>query len=153
MNTQPTDPNSSQIAIEQRMRTVRTLWLVMLLSVGLYFMYTRFIAERPENLQPNSQFSLALLVAGISTSVISFLVKKVLINRSIQQRQMLQVQQAYVVGMAIAEVAALLGILDFLVTSDPYYYVLIAIAGCAQLLHFPRRDHFEQAAANPPINL
>jgi hypothetical protein len=109
--------------------------------------------RKTSRLEANNSLSLALLAAGLSTSVISFLIKSKLISRAIEQRQVQQVQQAYVVGWAITEVAALLGLLDYFRTSDPYYYVLMIIAACAQLLHFPRREHFEQASISPPINV
>lgn len=53
----------------------------------------------------------------------------------------------------MSEVAALLGLLDFFITSDPYFYALFIIAALGELFHFPRREHFENASFNPPINL
>lgn len=147
-----TDPHDEQINIEQRMRTVRTLWLALLVSVGLYYGVTMF-AGRPETVEPNSTMSLTLLVVGLSTALISFLVKNKLITRAIERRQAQQVQQAHVIAWAMSEVAALLGLLDFFATSDPYFYVLFIIAALAQLLHFPRREPFENAAFNPRMNL
>jgi hypothetical protein len=47
---------------------------------------------------------------------------------------------------AITEVAALLGLLDFFLTTDRYYYVLLIIAALGLLLHFPRREHVVNAA-------
>lgn len=148
MNRQPTAPND--MTIEQRMRTVRTLWIALVISIGMYFLVTRF-AGRPENVEPNNQLSLALLVAGFSASLISFVIKNKLVSRAIERQQVQQVQQGYVVGWAIAEVGALLGILDFFTTSDPYYYVLLILGVSTQLFHFPRREHFENAMVNKPI--
>ncbi len=148
MNLQPTDPNGAPVNIDERMRSVRTVWFALLLSIGLYYLLT-ILAERPENL-PNNTLSLALLAVGVSTALISFLVKSKLISRAIEQRQVLRVQQGYVVAWAMSEVAALLGLLDFFVTSDPYFYVLIIIAAVADLLHFPRREHFENASFKSP---
>ena len=127
------------------MRTVRILWLALLFSVGLYYLLTVFVG-RPENLEPNHTVSLALLAAGVSTTLVSFLVKSKLINRAIEQRQVQQVQQGYIVSWAMCEVAALLGLMDFFMTSDPYFYVLFIIAALGELLHFPRREHFENAS-------
>lgn len=76
----------------------------------------------------------------------SFLLKSKLLNRAIEEQQVPMIQQAYVVTWAIAEVGALLGLLDFFITGNRYYYVPILIAGAAQLLHFPRREHVENAA-------
>jgi len=152
MKPGPTNQNNAQMNIEQRMRTVRTLWLGLLFSVGLYYLFTIY-AGRPENLQPNSTVSLALLAAGVSTTLVSFLVKNKLIGRAIEQRQVQQVQQGYIVAWAMCEVAAVLGVMDFFLTSDPYFYVLFIIAALGELLHYPRREHFENASFNPSINL
>ena len=134
------------------MRTVRTLWLALLASVGLYYILT-IVSGRPENLEPNHTLSLTLLAAGVSTTLISFVVKSKLVNRAIEQRQVQQVQQGYIVAWAMSEVAALLGLLDFFLTNDPYFYALFIIAALGELLQFPRREHFENASFSSPIDL
>ena len=63
-----------------------------------------------------------------------------------EQQNTGMVQQAYVMTWAITEVAALLGLLDFFLTNDRYYYVLLIIAALGQLLHYPRREHVVNAA-------
>ena len=139
------------ISIEQRVRTVRIVWMALLINIGLFYFLTR-VAERPANLEPNDTLSLALIAVGVSAALISFLVKSKLISRAIEQRQVQQVQQAYVVGLAMCEVAALLGLLDFFVTIHPHFYLLFLIGAGAELLHFPRRGHFENASFNPQMN-
>lgn len=134
--------------IELRLRTLQILWLGLTLSVGVYYAVTLF-AERPEDLEPNNVQSLALIVVALSTTLISFAVKNKLLSKAIEARQVPQVQQAYIVAWAMVEVAALLGILEFFTTNNPYYYVLFIIAAGAQLLHFPRRDHVANAAFKP----
>lgn len=149
MNTQPT---GTQMNIEQRMRTVRTLWFALLLSVVMYYVFT-FFAGRPENLQRNDTMSLALLIAGVAAVLVSFVIKRKLVNQAIEQRQVQHVQQGYLVAWVICEMAALLGLLDFFLTSHPHFYVLFIVAVLGDLLHFPRREHFEHASHSPPINL
>jgi hypothetical protein len=152
MKTQPIDPKSAQISIEQRMRSVRILWLGLLASLAVYYVFT-LIQGRTENVGPNDTLSLALLIVGVSTVLVSFLIKNKLVNQAIDQRQVQQVQQAYIVAWVICEVAALLALLDFFMTSHPHYYILIIVAAIGQLLHYPRREHFDQASFNPPIDL
>jgi hypothetical protein len=150
MNTQPIDPKRAQLNIEQRMRTVRILWFGLLASVAMYYLFT-ILAGRPENLARNDMLSLALLIGGVSTVLVSFLIKKKLVNQAIEQRQALHVQQGYLVAWVICEMAALLGLLDFFLTSHPHYYVLFIVAALGDLLHFPRREHFEQASGQYPL--
>jgi hypothetical protein len=104
------------------------------------------VRGRPEGLAPNNTLFLGLVVVSLSATLVSFLVKSQLLNRAIEQQQVQQVQQAYVVGWAITEVGALLGMIDYLVSGDRYYYVLFIIAACGQLLHYPRREHVLNAS-------
>lgn len=140
-----TDPNNSQTHIEARMRTMRTLWIAMLLSIGVYYVFCLFNG-RPEGREPNNTLFLVLVAVSLSTTLISFLVKSQLVNRAIEQQQVQQVQQAYVIGWAITEAGALLGMIDFFITGDRYYYIMFIIAACGQLLHFPRREHVLNAS-------
>ena len=146
MNTQP-DQSNQQEKIELRIRTMRTLWLAMVLSVVMYFVFT-IVVGRSEGLALNNTLSLTLIVVALSTVLISFLLKSKLVNRAVEQQQVSMVQQAYVATWAISEVGALLGLLDFFLTGNPYYYVPMLIAGAGQLSHFPRREHVENAAFN-----
>ena len=150
MKTQPLNPNNPQENVELRIRTMRVLWLGMLLSVGGYYVFTIF-AGRPEGAEPNDRLSLILLVVGVSTTLISFLIKSRLLTRAIEQQQVPLVQQAYIVAWALTEVPALLGLLDFFVTGHRHFYVLFLIAALGQLLHFPRREHVVNAWAKSPI--
>ena len=133
------------VTIEQRILTMRILWLAMLLSIVIYYVFTFFVA-RKEDLAANPKLSLSLLGAAVSTSLISFLIKTKLLSKAVEQRNVGMVQQAYIVTWAITEVAALLGLLDFFTTSDRYYPVLFLIAALGMLLHFPRREPVENAA-------
>lgn len=144
MDTQPDQSNQHE-KVELRIRTMRILWLAFVLSVVMYFVFTLFVG-RNENAIPNITLSLTLLLVAFSAVLISFLLKSKLLNRAVEQQQVPMIQQAYVVTWAIAEAGALLGLLDFFVTGNRYYYVPILIAGAGQLLHFPRREHVENAA-------
>jgi len=124
---------------------MRTIWLAMVFSIGAYWVFC-LVRGRQEGLAPNNTLFLGLVVVSLSATLVSFLVKSQLLNRAIEQQQMEQVQQAYVVGWAITEVGALLGMIDYLVSGDRYYYVLFIIAACGQLLHYPRREHVLNAS-------
>jgi hypothetical protein len=142
--------NNPQETIDVRLRTMRTLWIGMVLSIGAYFVVS-LIAERSEDLQPNPTLSLLLVGGSVFATLIAYLVKSKLLNRAIEQQQLQQVQQAYIVGWAITEVGALLGLLDFFATADRYYYVPFIVAAVGQLLQFPRSEHVLHASRNKPI--
>ena len=144
------NPNNPQETIDVRLRTMRTLWIGMILSIGAYFVVS-LIAERSEDLQPNPTLSLLLVGGSVFATLIAYLVKSKLLKRAIEQQQLQQVQQAYIVGWAITEVGALLGLLDFFATADRYYYVPFIVAAVGQLLQFPRSEHVLHASRNKPI--
>ena len=150
MKTQPLNPTGPQENFELRLRTMRTLWFGMFMSIVLYYGLTFFLGTRDETAS-NDMLSLGLLVVGILTMLISFPVKSRLITYAVEQQRVHLVQQAYILALALCEVAALLGLLDFFATGHRHYYVLFLIAALGQLLHFPRREHVVNASSRTPI--
>mgnify|MGYP003288435978 CR=1 FL=1 len=145
MTTRPMNQNDPHANIELRIRTMRTIWISMLFSLVGFFFVT-FIQKPSEDITPKPTLSLIFLLVGLSATVISSLVKNKLLSRAVDQQQVQLVQQAYVVGWAINEVAALLGVVDYFATGHPHYYVLLIISACGLLLHFPRREPVMNAA-------
>ena len=129
---------------------MRTLWIAMLLSIGAYFVFTFFL-HRSENARPNVTLSLILAVISFSAILISLPLKNRFLNRAVEQQQVSLVQQGYLLAWAVTEVPALMGLLDFLATNDRYYYIFFLIAGCGQLLNFPKREHVENASFKSSI--
>ncbi len=140
----PANPNDPQ-TIESRIRTIRILWFTMLMSIVMYFVFT-LVAARREGLEPNPSLSLTLICAAMLMVLVAFVIKSKLLSNALGQQNTGMVQQAYVVAFAINEVAALLGLLDFFLTNDRYYFVLLIIAALGLLLHVPRREHVVNAA-------
>ncbi|HEX6647913.1 MAG TPA: hypothetical protein VF075_00190 [Pyrinomonadaceae bacterium] len=138
-------PDQMQQNIELRLRTMRILWFALLMSIVMYYPLTIFVA-RNRDAQPNSTLFVVLVGIALSTTLFSFLVKSKLIDRAVQLQQVARVQQAYIVALALCEVAALLGLIDYFATGDRYYYVLFIIALLGQLLHFPQREHVISAS-------
>ena len=143
MNPKMGSQNNPQ-AIEARILTMRVLWFAMLTSVAVYFVFTLF-TTRKEGLQPNPTISLTLVCVAVLMVLVSFVIKSKLLSNAVNQQNTVMVQQAYIVTWAITEVAALLGLLDFFLTTDRYYYVLLIIAALGLLIHFPRREHVVNA--------
>ena len=123
MNKQNDPPTS----IELRIRTMRMIWISMLLSIGAYYVFT-LLRGRPADLPPNQTISLALIGGAALAALVSFPIKSKLLAQAIEQQQVGMVQQAYVVAWAITEVGALFGMLDYFITGNPYYYGALIIA-------------------------
>jgi predicted permease len=145
MNRQQSKPTNPLQNIDLRMRTLRTLWFGLFLSVPMYFVFTIFIGRR-EGVTPNNAVSLVLMGVSLSIALLSFFIKNKLLTHAIDQQRVPLVQQAYVATWAIAEIPALLGVLDFLFTGNRYYYLLMIMAVVLQLIHFPRREQVENAS-------
>ena len=143
--TSPANQNTAPDDVELRLRTMRTLWLALLLSLVMYYVFTLF-ANRPPNNAPNNTLFLVLVGAAVLTTLISFPIKSALVNKAIAQHQPPLVQQAYIVAWAVIEVGGLLGMLDFFLTGDRYYYAMFLIAGCGHLLQAPKREHVVNAS-------
>jgi hypothetical protein len=139
----------NQNDIEPRIRTLRILWIALLFSLCGFFLMT--ILQKPrEEITPNPTLSLILLLVGVSTTLTSFLIRSRLVDRAVEQRQAPLVHQAYVMGWAINEASALLGVADFFLTGHRHYYLLFIISGCGLLLQFPRREPVMNAAFKSP---
>jgi magnesium-transporting ATPase (P-type) len=149
-NTQSANQNDPQTNIELRIRTLRTLWIAMLMSIGVYFVFTLF-KGRPENVEPNNTLFLVLVVIAMATTLISIPIKNRMLSQAAEHQHVQAVQPGYIVAWALCEIAAILGVIDFFATGDRYYYVLFIIGALGQLLHFPRREHVVNASARSPI--
>jgi hypothetical protein len=142
MNTQPSNP---QEKLEFTIRRMRLIWLSLLVSFAAFYLVT-LLNERPEDAEPNNTLFLVFIVIALTTILVSFVVKKRFFHRAVETQQVELVQQGYIVAGMLCEVGALLGIVDYFSTGDPYYYILIIIAAFGQLLHFPRREHVLNAS-------
>ena len=116
----------------------------------MFFLLTLF-TDRPADEDPNNTLFFILLGAGLTTTLVSFVIKKNFFSRAVEKQQVELVQQGFIVASMLTEVAALLGVLDYFISADRYYYVLFLVALCGQLLHFPRREHVLNAWSKTPI--
>ena len=137
----PNDSNETSIAF--RYRTLLTLWFGITMSMVLLLVLIRFAAVTNP---VNQKLGLLLVCLGLVPVSVSFLVKQILIGKAIAAQNLMLVQQAYVVSLALCEPAALLGLLAHFLAASPHYYFGFIIAGIGMLLHFPQRKHLLQAS-------
>ena len=142
---QPQQQNDLQRRVDSRLQMLRILWFALVMSVVLYFVLT-VVTGQPKNPQPSASLSLGLLAGGIVFVVASIVFKANYVNRSIEQQSVVVLQQGYIVSLALSEVAALFGLLDYFITGNRYYYANFIVAVCGQLYHFPRRQHVLDAS-------
>jgi hypothetical protein len=144
-----TAPKDLSRKIELRIRTMRTLWFALMMSIVMYFGLTVFIGKSA-NANPNNMVSLILVLAGMFTTIVSLPVKQKLLSRSVEQQNEVMVQQAYITAWALCEASALLGLLDFFLTGNRFYFVPLVIALIGDLINYPRRQDVEAASYKRP---
>jgi hypothetical protein len=137
-----------KIDLAKRHQSMIILWFALLVSVGMYFLMTVYLKTQSADgpaYRPSSTLTLTLTALGFFVVVISFAVKRRLLNQSVEQQNLGTVQVAMLVGCALCEVSALLGLLLFFVFGSPEYYLLFFFAAAGIVLHFPRRSQLEEA--------
>jgi hypothetical protein len=137
---QPLDQNDAQATVAMRLRTLRILWCAIFLSIPMYYVFSIMTATPVGDVNQNPTLTIILTAAGLLSVVISHIVKHKYLNQAVVQQSIALVHVGYIVGFAVTEVAALLGLLDHFVTGNRYYYVLFIIAAIGMAFHFPRRD-------------
>ena len=135
--------------LKQRYQTLVILWFALLMSIGMYFLFSLFVAPVNSN-QPGTPSRSLLIVAltalGTFLVVVSFPVKHRLLERAVEKQDTALVQKALVIACAMCEVSALLGLLEHFVIGNREYYLLFLIAAAGTALHFPRRSQLEAAS-------
>ena len=137
-----------EIDLNKRYQTMLTLWFALLMSVVMYFVFVQIAAPPTANAEnpPNSLLIVGITALGAVLVLVSFLVKRKLLERSIEKQDVGMVQKAMIVALALCEVSALLGLLERFVFGNREYYLLVILAAVGDLFHFPRRSQLEAAS-------
>ncbi len=137
-----------QTDLDKRYQTLIVLWFALLMSVGMYFIFSLVAAseidEQPGS-APNTLLFVILAIVGISLVGFSFVVKHKLLERSVERQDMSLVQKSLVIACAMCEVTAVLGLLGRFLIGSRYYYVLFIFSALGIALHFPRRIQLQAA--------
>lgn len=132
---------------------MRILWFALLMSIGSLFLLSRLVApEVAGGEAPGSLFIVALTAVGAFLVVLSFVVKRKFLQRSVKQQDLGLVQQGLVIACAMCEASALVGLLEHFVLGNHEYYVMFLLAAGGTLLHLPRSEHLLAASPKIPIS-
>lgn len=149
MNVQKNQAGQIEPNLDKRYQTLVVLWLGLLFSIGMYFLFSLFAAA-DTNGQPgnplNSPLVVTFMVLGFLLVMISFLVKRKLLARSVEKQDVGLVQQSLLIACAMCEGAALLGLLERFIIGYRYYYFLFIFSAVGIALHFPRRTQLQAAS-------
>ena len=137
-----------EIDLNKRYQTMLTLWFALLMSVVMYFVFVQIAAPAFANAEnpPNSRLIVVINALGAAFVLASFVVKRKLLEQSVEKQDVGMVQKAMIVALALCEVSALLGLLERFVLGNRQYYLLVLLAAAGDLFHFPRRSQLEAAS-------
>jgi NADH:ubiquinone oxidoreductase subunit 2 (subunit N) len=142
--------------LDKRYQTLVVLWFALLMSIGMYFLFSVFVApglSTELRNPPSSLLIVALTALGTFLVIVSFAVKRKLLERSVEKQDVSLVQKALVIACAMCEVSALLGLLERFVIGNREYYLLFLLAAAGTAFHFPRRSQLESATYKNPAQL
>jgi NADH:ubiquinone oxidoreductase subunit 2 (subunit N) len=135
--------------LDKRYQTLVVLWFALLMSIGMYFLFSVLVAatvsNEPRN-PPSSLLIVAVTALGTFLVIASFAVKRKLLERSVEKQDVSLVQKGLVIACAMCEVSALLGLLEHFVIGNSEYYLLFLLAAAGTAFHFPRRSQLESAS-------
>jgi F0F1-type ATP synthase membrane subunit c/vacuolar-type H+-ATPase subunit K len=134
--------------VDASYRSLRIIWLGILLLVIAVFVVTRFLQPTPE---ANNFMFWIMLVAGLGQLGASFLVKQKMLKQAITQRKPELARGAYITTFVLCESIGILGLIVYLSTGVEYYYFFFVLSGFGILLHKPQRDDLLAAVAGRGI--
>jgi hypothetical protein len=142
MSTNLNDQGKAKL--DAQYRTLLVLWMAFLSMFVLYYFLPVAIGQHP--ITENRVLTIFFNVVSPLLVAISFFVKRNFLARSVAAQDARLVTTGFIVAAAFCEAGALLGLLDFLVAQDRYYFVLIGFAMVGLVLHFPRPVHLDAAS-------
>ena len=137
------------LSVEAKYRATTVLWFALLVSQLLFLVILFF--TKPEiyrfdfsrsPLGENPPLILVFAVLGISTFLISFVLKRKFINQAISEQKTALLQTATIIGCALCEATTLFGFVLAFVANYQYFFLWFAFGILGIILHFPKRDDF-----------
>lgn len=139
--------------IENQYKTLVVLWAALLMSQLLFLVLIYFI--KPEVfrfdfakpfLGENPTIVILFAFLGISTFLMSFVLKKKQLDAAVEKQNPAYVQTALIVACALCEATTLFGLLLVFLFAYQYFFLWFALAALGMILHFPRREHLINAS-------
>jgi hypothetical protein len=141
----PMNQGSKPANVDGRYRTMLIVWFAILMSVGIIFFVTPVLQPPPAE---QSDKTLLWVFAAVSVSpfLLSFVLKRRLLAQSVKEQRLELVQSAMILALALCEAVGLFGMIAYLTTGTPYYYIFFIVSVIGILLHMPRRDQLLAAS-------
>jgi len=123
---------------EAEYRFQLTVWLAMVISIGMYFVAIRLI--QPTEALDDPTLINMLLIMALCFVVASVLLKNYFIGRAAATGLKVYRRLSFIVPLVFCESAALFGVVAWFTTgyTKAYWFFVLGLAG--DLLHFPVRS-------------
>ena len=149
---------SQNLTVEQQYRTLSIVWAALFFSQILFLVMLYFIKPeiysfdftRPLLDEKFSVVVLALAFAGVSTFLMSFVLKSKLLKQAVERQNAGLVQSATIVACALCEATTLIGFVLAVAFGYQYFFLWFALGMLGFVLHFPRRDDLVAASYKQP---
>jgi hypothetical protein len=134
---------------EVHLRTMRILWVVFLICVGLFVLVTVLTRPDDETVAEmgggNTTLLYVLAALALASVAASFVAKGIFYRRAAEQQLPALVQVGFTLAMALCEAGVLFGLVGVFVTRNDAAYLLFALGALGMVLHIPRREQVEAA--------
>ncbi len=125
---------------DARLRTLRILWAVFLVNVGLMALVSYFGRPETEGAEGVPPLLYGLAAVALSSVAASFFLKASYYRRAAERQEPAQLQTGFIVALALCEASVLLGLVGLFATGCDYAYGLFALGALGIVLHFPSRE-------------
>lgn len=138
---------------EQSYKTLLIIWAALLFSQFMFVVVIWF--AKPELFkfdfsQPllgdNAMIVGLFAILSLSDIVISFIIRKKTLERSVAEQSIPLVQTAMIIGCALSEAISLFGVMLAFAFNYQYFFFFSILGVIGILLHFPRRDDVHAAS-------
>lgn len=139
--------------VEQSYKTLLIIWTALLFSQLMFVVLIWFV--KPELFkfdfsQPllgdNAMIVGLFAMLSVSDIVISLILRKKTLERSVAEQSIPLVQTAMVIGCALCEAISLFGVLLAFIFSYQYFFIFSIVGAIGVMLHYPRRDDVHAAS-------
>ena len=140
--------------VEPQYRAITIIWAALLFSQFLFLLILYFVKPevysfdftKPFLDEKNSVFILLLAFVGISTFLMSFVLKSKFLKQAVDRQNTALVQTALIIAWSLCEATALFGFVSALAFDYKYFFLWFALGILGIILHFPRRENLIAAS-------
>ncbi len=139
--------------VEGQYQTLAVIWFALLASQLMFLVLLFFVKREIYNfdfskplLGESAPIIVAFAVLGLLTVLLSFILRKKLLNYAVNNQKPALVQTALIVGCALCETATLFGLVLAFAFNYQYFFFWFALGIGGIILHFPKRENLIAAS-------